>query len=198
MWRRRPQRILRECSKCRPARIHLPDAFSAACESSSARPAPSCCRSGSPLSTLKEIVRAIAVAAQRACKGTQSRDGFHHAVLQRGIEAHRVHSGSWQPESIQPAVRGLFSDCSNQFAVATMAALERRQGMQMVCAHASVFCPTAPHPWASSTRCRRPRCYSAWKIGSDSLLMKFGFSLALFRGENQHHAARPSAVGARA
>src|SRR5262245_38135494 len=26
MWRRRPQRIFRECSKCRLARIHLPDA----------------------------------------------------------------------------------------------------------------------------------------------------------------------------
>jgi hypothetical protein len=35
-------------------------------------------------------------------------------------------------------------------------------------------------------------------LGSDSLLMKFGFSLAWFRGKNQHHAARPSAVGARA
>src|SRR5262249_48641111 len=105
---------------------------------------------------LKEIIRAIAIAAQRACKGTQSRDGFHHAVLQRGIEAHRVHSGSWQPESIHPTVRRLFSDCSNQFAVATMAASEGRQGTQMVCARASVFCPTAPHPWGSSARCRRP------------------------------------------
>jgi hypothetical protein len=41
-------------------------------------------------------------------------------------------------------------------------------------------------------------CYSACNFGSDSLLMKFGFSLMSFHGENQHHAVRPSAVGARA
>jgi len=43
-----------------------------------------------------------------------------------------------------------------------MAASEARQGTQMVCAHASVFfCPTASHPWASSTQCRRPRDVTA-------------------------------------
>jgi hypothetical protein len=39
-------------------------------------------------------------------------------------------------------------------------------------------------------------CYSAWKIGSDSLLMKFGFPLCCSHGENQHHAACPSTIGA--
>jgi hypothetical protein len=42
---------------------------------------------------LDQIVRAVAIAAERARKGVQTGNGFHHAVARHGIQAHGADSG---------------------------------------------------------------------------------------------------------